>query len=110
MGSLSFFTLFFPIRVLLFLLLWCGGTLLGYANATGYYALKPTAPLNTSPSGLALQSTFVNMPAGGVFTLHLLKGAQLVASSRLEFATAYQSSSFLPMRVAAFVPTSSHIR
>ena len=91
------------LRVLLLLLY--GSATLGYANATGYYMLKPAAPLSGSPSGLALQSTFVNMPAGGVFTLHLLKGHQLVASSRLQFSTAYQSSSFLPMRIAAFVPT-----
>jgi hypothetical protein len=92
------------LRVLLLLLLY-GSATLGYANATGYYMLKPAAPLSGSPSGLALQSTFVNMPAGGIFTLHLLKGHQLVASSRLQFSTAYQSSSFLPMRIAAFVPT-----
>lgn len=104
MGSLSFFKL---IRVLLFLLLLGGGTMLGYANATGYYALKPATPVSGMPSSLVLQSTFVNVPAGSVFTLHLLKQQQLVTASRLEFSAAYQSSSFLPMRVAAFLPTGS---
>lgn len=77
------------------------------ANATGYYALKPAAPVSGSPSSLLLQTTYVDVPAGSVFNLHLLKNHQLVTTSRLEFSSAYQSSSFIPMRIAAFLPTGS---
>ncbi len=75
------------------------------ADATGYYALKPAAPVSGSPSSLLLQTSFVDVPAGSVFALHLLKGHQLITTSRLAFSTAYQNSSFIPMRIAAFVPT-----
>ena len=77
------------------------------ADATGYYALKPATPVGGTPSSLLLQTTFVNVPAGSAFTLHLLKNHQLVTSSRLTFSAAYQNSSFLPMRIAAFLPTGS---
>ncbi len=95
------------LRLLALALLISGLTAFAQANPLGYFALKPAAPLSGSPSGLTLQSSQINVPAGGVFALHLLKGHQLVTTSRLQFSTAYQGSSSLPMRIASFAPLGS---
>ncbi|MFN7931606.1 MAG: hypothetical protein U0Y68_27480 [Blastocatellia bacterium] len=73
------------------------------AESTSYYMLSPMDPLGGSPSSLLMQSSFMDVPAGAVLSVHLLKGHQIVATSKLEFTSAYKNVSPFPSQIVSFL-------
>jgi hypothetical protein len=94
----------FPCLATLFVTLWVSPL---RANSASYYILQPSAPLSGSPSSLLLQSSFLDVPAGAVLAVHLMKGHQVVSTSRLEFSTAYRSAFGLPVSIVSFLAPGS---
>jgi hypothetical protein len=78
----------------------------GIAGDTMYFSLQALAPLPAAPSSLLVQSpTFINVPAGAMLSVHLLRGENLIATSTLRFAEAYANQALLPpVPIASFVP------
>jgi hypothetical protein len=76
------------------------------ANAY-YFALQPVFPPPAAPSNLQVQSpTSLNVPAGAVLRVHLLRDDKIIATSRLEFGAAYSASALFPTPpIAAFHQT-----
>ncbi len=72
-----------------------------------YFSLQAIGPLPHSPSSLLVQSpTFINVPAGSVLSVHLLRGDNLIATSTLSFSAAYTNEALIPsVPIASFIPT-----
>lgn len=94
-------------RVLGFVLLGLasGRTAWGYDYAL-HFVFEAGSVLPDPPTSILIQSpSFVDVPAGAVLTVHLMRGELAVAQSRLSFAQAFQSAFLLPpVPVAAFLP------
>lgn len=95
------------VRVLLVALLLASGAAVGWAGDALYFTLQPGATLPSSPSSLLLQSpSYIDVPAGAELRVHLLRGDQLLSTSRLVFSSAFSSLSLIPsVPLASFVPT-----
>lgn len=78
-----------------------------FAGTTNVFDLQPATAIGGSPSSLLMETTFINVPSGARLSVHLLKGQQVVATSKLQFMAAYQSSSFLPTQIAQFYSSGS---
>lgn len=74
-----------------------------------YFSFLSGPTLPASPSSLLVQSpSFIDVPAGAVLTVHLLRGESLVATSRLTFQQAFQNPSLVPaVPIASYVPLGS---
>jgi hypothetical protein len=93
-----------PLFVLLTTLTMLGPAL---AQSVSYYVLQPMTVLGGAPDSLLMQSSFIDVPAGAELSVHLVKGHQIVATSRLEFTTPYKSSSVFPTQIASFLSSGS---
>ncbi len=79
----------------------------GSAESTSYFVLNPVAALGGSPTSLLMQSSYMDVPAGAVLSMHLMKDHQIVSTSRLEFTTAYKSASVFPTQIVSFLASGS---
>ncbi|MBS1809700.1 MAG: hypothetical protein JST84_16180 [Acidobacteria bacterium] len=77
------------------------------AETTSYYVLQPAAPLGGSPSSLLMQSSYLDVPAGAILSVHLMKGHQIVSTSKLEFTAAYKNTSVFPSQIVSFLASGS---
>lgn len=77
------------------------------AETTSYYMLQPMDPLGGSPSSLLMQSSFMDVPAGAVLSVHLVKGHQIISTSKLEFTNAYKNVSPFPSQIVSFLSSGS---
>src|SRR5437870_3524379 len=82
-------------------LLWVTATSIlaasGNAGDAVYFSLQVAAPLPSAPSSLLVQSpSSINVPAGAVLSVHLLRGDTLVATSTLRFTNACASNTLIP--------------
>jgi hypothetical protein len=87
--------------------------LLAAAASSGYaydyaltFAFQEAANLPANPSSVLVQSpSFLDVPAGAVLTVHLLRGDTLVATSKLTFTQAFHSEALIPpVPLASFLP------
>lgn len=71
------------------------------------FSLAPNVSLPAAPSSLLIQSpSYIDVPAGAVLSVHLMRGDTVVASSTLTFQDAYLNPRLVPaMPVASFIPT-----
>ncbi|MEP7342173.1 MAG: hypothetical protein ABI977_30870 [Acidobacteriota bacterium] len=71
-----------------------------------YFSFQPSSALPSAPSSLLVQSSnYVNVPAGAVLSVRLMRGNQVVSTSTLSFSQAYTNTSLLPpVPVALFAP------
>ncbi len=84
-------------------------TLPANAHEAGYYGFQTPSQLPVNPSSLVLRASQIEVPANTIFSLHLLKGPQVVATSRTVFTAAYKNLSiFTGVAVATFRPTGSN--
>lgn len=103
----------FRFRQLMFFVLVLAGTTVNTSAASFgealyfSFALAPNASLPSSPSSLLIQSpSYIDVPAGAVLSVHLMRGEIVVASSTLTFQEAYSNPRLVPaMPVASFIPT-----
>ncbi len=79
----------------------------GAAESTSYFVLQPTAALGGSPTSLLMQSSYLDVPAGAVLTMNLMKDHQIISTSRLEFTNAYKSASVFPTQIVSFLAMGS---
>lgn len=77
------------------------------AESASYFVLQPVAALGGSPTSLLMQSSYMDVPAGAVLSVHLLKDHQVISTSRLEFTNAYKSSSVFPTQIVSFLASGS---
>lgn len=79
----------------------------GYFGDALYFSLMPNSTLPASPSSLLVQSpSYVDVPAGAVLTVHLMRGETIIATSTLTFQQAFFKPTLVPsVPVASFVPT-----
>ncbi len=77
------------------------------AENTGYFLLNPAVALGGSPTSLLMQSSYMDVPAGAVLSMHLMKDQQIISTSRLEFTNAYKSSSVFPTQIVSFLASGS---
>lgn len=72
-----------------------------------FFTLIPTSTLPESPSSLLIQSpSYIDVPAGAVLTVHLMRGETIIATSTLTFQQAFFNPRLVPsVPVASFVPT-----
>ena len=77
------------------------------AESTSFYVLQPATPLGGSPSSLLMQSSYLDVPAGAVLSVHLLKNHQIISTSKLEFTTAYKNTSVFPAQIVSFLASGS---
>ncbi|HEX4950124.1 MAG TPA: hypothetical protein VFZ34_25890, partial [Blastocatellia bacterium] len=82
-------------------------SVIAQAESAGYYVLQPDTTLGGSPSSLLMQSSFIDVPAGAELSVHLMRGHQIVATSRLEFTNAYKSASVFPTQIVSFLAMGS---
>ena len=76
-----------------------------FAYEAGYYGFQTPGQLPANPNSIVMRATQVDVPAGAVFSLHLMKGSQLVSSSRTVFTSAYKNLSlFTGTAIATFRP------
>lgn len=82
-----------------------GATMPGFGEAL-YFSLQPDAALPSLPSSLLIQSpSFIDVPAGAILSVHLLRGDTLISTSRLSFPQSFFSDRLVPpVPVASFVP------
>ena len=78
-----------------------------FAETTSIFDLQPSSVIGGSPSSLLMETTYINVPAGAMLSVHLMKGQQKLATSKLQFMAAHQSSSFLPTQIAQFYSSGS---
>jgi hypothetical protein len=76
-----------------------------------YFTLQAAGTLPPAPTSLLLQSpSFINVPAGTQLSVHLMRGEQVVATSRMVFNAAYSNISLIPsVPIATFVPTGTPV-
>ena len=77
------------------------------AETTSFYILQPADVLGGSPSSLLMQASYLDVPAGAVLSVHLMKGQQIVSTSKLEFTTAYKNASVFPSQIVSFLASGS---
>jgi hypothetical protein len=77
------------------------------AENASYFVLQPTTSLGGSPTSLLMQSSYMDVPAGAVLSMHMLKDHQIVSTSRLEFTAAYKSFSVFPTQIVSFLSSGS---
>lgn len=77
------------------------------AESTSYFVLAPTSGLGGTPTSLLMQSSYMDVPAGAILSMHLMKDHQIVSTSRLEFTQAYKSSSVFPTQIVSFLASGS---
>lgn len=97
----------FPFFIFVVLALFLPVTL--HAESTSFYVLQPANPLGGSPSSLLMQSSYLDVPAGAVLSVHLLKGHQIVSTSKLEFTAAYKNTSVFPAQIVSFLASGSSV-
>jgi hypothetical protein len=70
------------------------------------FAFQEAANLPVNPSSILVQSpSFIDVPAGAVLSVHLLRGDTLIATSKLTFGQAFRNESLIPpVPVASFLP------
>ena len=78
-----------------------------FAGTTNVFDLQPANAIGGSPSSLLMETTYINVPAGAMLSVHLMKGQQVLSTSKLQFMAAHQSSSFLPTQIAQFYSSGS---
>ncbi len=78
-----------------------------FAETTSIFDLQPSSAIGGSPSSLLMETTYINVPAGAMLSVHLMKGQQVLSTSKLQFMGAHQSSSFLPTQIAQFYSSGS---
>ena len=102
LNRLSFLT---RLNVVIFTVL----TMLGsaFAQSVSYHVLQPMTVLGGAPTSLLMQSSFIDVPAGAELSVHLVKGHQVISTSRLEFTAAYKSSSVFPTQIVSFLSSGS---
>lgn len=71
-----------------------------------YFAFQAGATLPATPSSILIQSpSFIDVPAGTVLTVNLMKGDLFVAKSTLTFSQAFHSEALIPpVPIASFLP------
>lgn len=71
-----------------------------------YFSFQPVSALPAAPSSLLVQSpSLINIPAGAVLSVRLMRGDAVVATSALSFSQACANTSLLPpVPVASFAP------
>jgi hypothetical protein len=71
-----------------------------------YFSFQPSSALPTAPSSLLVQSpNYVNVPAGAMLSVRLMRGNQVISTSTLSFTQAYINTTLLPpVPVALFAP------
>jgi hypothetical protein len=92
---------------LLLLALACACASSAQAASVYYFALQPVFTPPPAPANLQVQSpNSLNVPAGAVLRVHLMRDDRIVATSRLEFSSAYSSAALFPTPpVASFYQT-----
>ncbi len=76
-----------------------------WAYEAGYYGFQTPGQLPREPTSIVMRATQVDVPAGAIFSLHLMKGSQLVSTSRTVFTSAYKNLSlFTGTAIATFRP------
>jgi hypothetical protein len=92
---------------LLWLTLTCALVAPAQAANAYYFSLQPISTPPAAPANLQVQSpTSLNVPAGAVLRVHLMRDDKIIATSRLEFGAAYSNPSvFPPPAVASFYQT-----
>ena len=87
----------------------CAGTREVLAYEAGYYSFQSPSQLPGSMDSLVMRATQVDVPAGANFTLRLMKGNQLVSTSRTVFSSAYSNYFvFAGAGVASFRPVGTN--
>ena len=71
-----------------------------------YFSFQPSSALPPAPSSLLVQSpSYVNVPAGALLAVRLMRGNQVISTSTLRFSQGYTNTSLLPpVPVALFAP------
>lgn len=77
------------------------------AESSSYYTLQPADALGGSPSSLLMQSSYLDVPAGAVLSVYLMKGHQIISTSKLEFTAAYKNTSVFPSQIVSFLASGS---
>lgn len=74
-------------------------------NYATYFTFQDVANFPATPSSILLHSSIIDVPAGAVLKVHLMRGEQWVATSSLTFAQALRSELIVPpVTVATFLP------
>lgn len=94
-------------RITLFALIALTSLISVQAQNVSYFALQPATALGGSPTSLLMQSSVLDVPAGAELSVHLVKGQQIISTSKLEFTTAYKSSSVFPAQIVSFLSSGS---
>lgn len=73
------------------------------------FAFQGAPNLPATPSSILIQSpSYIDVPAGAVLRVHLMRGDVVVTSSKLTFAQAFQSTALIPPApLASFLPLSA---
>ncbi|HZS08051.1 MAG TPA: hypothetical protein VFD58_24665 [Blastocatellia bacterium] len=81
------------------------------AGDANYYSLEQLSPLPPSLSSLLVQSPIlIDVPAGAMLSVTLMKGETVITTSSLKFTAKYSNSRLIPpVPVASFYPTGSNI-
>ncbi|MGE0132750.1 MAG: hypothetical protein AB7U82_32125 [Blastocatellales bacterium] len=96
---------------LMFVMMLIVGGMIGAASPDSgyalYFLLRPSDTLPSLPSSLLIQSpSYIDVPAGAVLSVHLLRGDTLVSTSKLTFPQRFFTDRLVPpVPVASFVPT-----
>jgi hypothetical protein len=71
-----------------------------------YFGFQPGATLPASPSSILIQSpSFIDVPAGAVLSVNLMKGDLFITKSTLTFSQAFRSEALIPpVPIASFYP------
>lgn len=87
---------------LLWLALICALVAPAQAANVYYFSLQPAFTPPAAPATLLVQSpSALNVPAGAVLRVHLMRDDRVISTSRLEFAAAYSSAALFPSPPAA---------
>lgn len=73
-----------------------------------YFSFQEASDLPANPSSILIQSpSYLEVPAGALLKVHLMRGDVLVATSTLNFTQAVSNAALLPARqFASFLPLS----
>lgn len=94
------------------LLIWAGVSVGASAGSFGEalyfsFSLAPNTTLPSAPSSLLIQSpSYIDVPAGAILTVHLMRGESVISTSTLTFQQPYSNPRLVPaMPVASFLPS-----